>query len=52
MQLPKPNRITLCFVLIFVVGVLSFVAYINHSLEQPSSHEGPAYENLSDTAGE
>ena len=28
----KSTKITLVFVLIFLVGVLSFVAYINHTL--------------------
>ena len=32
----KSSKITLIFVLIFVIGVLSFVAYINHSLNNPS----------------
>ncbi|GAB2762452.1 hypothetical protein [Salinimicrobium soli] len=32
----KPNKITLIFILIFVVGVLSFVAYINYSLNNPT----------------
>lgn len=31
----KSNKVTLVFILIFVVGVLSFVAYINHSLNNP-----------------
>lgn len=29
----KSTGITLLFVLIFLIGVLGFVAYINHSLE-------------------
>ena len=33
----KPRRIILLFVLIFVVGILAFVASINHSLNQASS---------------
>ncbi len=32
----KSSKITFIFVLIFVVGVLSFVAYINHSLNNPN----------------
>lgn len=31
----KSNKVTLVFILIFVVGVLTFVAYINHSLNNP-----------------
>ncbi|WP_262504831.1 hypothetical protein [Salinimicrobium xinjiangense] len=31
----KSTKITLIFILIFVVGVLSFVASINHSLDYP-----------------
>lgn len=31
----KSNKVTLVFVLIFVVGVLSFVAYINYTLNNP-----------------
>ena len=29
----KPNRTTMLFILIFLVGVLGFVTYINKSLE-------------------
>lgn len=31
----KSVKITLVFVLIFLVGVLSFVAYINYTLNNP-----------------
>jgi len=32
----KSSKITLIFLLIFLIGVLSFVAYINHSLNNPN----------------
>lgn len=31
----KSTKITLIFVLIFVIGVLAFVAHINHTLNNP-----------------
>jgi preprotein translocase subunit SecE len=34
----KSTKITLIFILIFVIGVLSFVASINYSLNHPNSH--------------
>lgn len=37
MLMNKPRRIILLFVLIFLVGVLSFVARINNSLEKSHS---------------
>ncbi|MFD2517353.1 hypothetical protein [Salinimicrobium flavum] len=35
----KSTKITLIFVLIFVIGILSFVTYINYSLNNPSYSE-------------
>ncbi len=32
----KSTKITLIFVLIFVIGVLAFVTFINHTLNNPS----------------
>lgn len=32
----KSCKITLLFILIFLIGVLSFVTYINHSLDNPN----------------
>lgn len=31
----KSTKITLIFILIFVIGVLAFVAHINHTLNNP-----------------
>ena len=43
----KSTKITLIFILIFVVGVLTFVASINHSLNNAASNlyldEGTAF---------
>lgn len=49
MQFGRPNKITITFILIFLVGILGFVACINHSLEKSSS---TSFEELSDSAEE
>lgn len=44
----KSFKITLVFVLIFLIGVLSFVAYINHTLNKPVISLSGIYQDLPD----
>lgn len=41
----KPNKITLLFLFIFIVGVVGFVTYINKSLDRKSEVH-PIYDQV------